>query len=378
VSKAWVDEMSKLGRPRKVSEAQHETLRAIVQANPMCTLAELGEAFAQRTGVTMHAATLTKALKEAGIKRLRGQQSMCTVETVKTKRYGYTQAHRERSPEQGYASSVTDAEWELVSDIFDTRGRGTPPVVSRRQLVDACCYVVRTGCSWRMLPREFGPWHNVYKTFRRWSASGKFEQMHDRLRARWRERESREHSPSAGVLDAQSTRGSPQGGDTGYDAGKKVKGRKRSLVVDTLGLLLAVSVSAASVQDRDAAVDAVARAASKYPAMETMFVDSAYAGQFAHQMHQEHGIRLQVVRHPANKQVGRWQVGDQHELFALSVDASGFTVLPKRWVVERTHAWNERSRRLIMHHDRLVAVSEAWIWLAEARLLMRRLTTTAV
>jgi transposase len=113
--------------------------------------------------------------------------------------------------------------------------------------------VVRTGCSWRMLPKGFPPWQNVYRTFRRWSEQGKFEQMHDRLRTQWREREGRAGAPTAAVLDAQSTRGSPQGGDTGYDAGKKVKGRKRHLVVDTLGLLLAVSVTAASVQDRDGA-----------------------------------------------------------------------------------------------------------------------------
>ncbi|KPY39077.1 ISPsy19, transposase, partial [Pseudomonas syringae pv. rhaphiolepidis] len=102
-------------------------------------------------------------------------------------------------------------------------------------------------CSWRMLPRDFPHWDNVYKTFRRWSAQGKFEQMHDRLRAQWREREERADSPSAAILDSQSTRSSPQGGDSGYDAGKKVKGRKRSLIVDTLGLLLAVSICSGSI-----------------------------------------------------------------------------------------------------------------------------------
>ncbi|EPM48385.1 ISPsy19, transposase [Pseudomonas syringae pv. actinidiae ICMP 18804] len=129
-----------------------------------------------------------------------------------------------------------------------------------------------------MLPREFPHWDNVYKTFQRWSAQGKFEQMHDRLRAQWRERVDRDEKPSAAVLDSQSTRSSPQGGESGYDAGKKVKGRKRSLVVDTLGLLLAVSISAASVQDRDAADDAVTSSMGKYPSLSTLFVDSAYAG----------------------------------------------------------------------------------------------------
>ena len=144
---------------------------------------------------------------------------------------------------------------------------------SRRALVVACCCVVRTGCAWRMLPREFPPWHrHGYKTFRRWSAAGTFERMHERLRGLWREREA---APSAAVLDAQSTRGSPQGGPSGFGVGKKVKSRKRSLAVDTLGLLLAASVGAANLQDREAGLPAVARAAEKSPEVATQFVDSA-------------------------------------------------------------------------------------------------------
>ena len=226
-----------------------------------------------------------------------------------------------------------------------------------------------------MLPKEFPAWQNVYRTFRRWVEQGKFEQVHDRLRGLWREREGREVAPTAAVLDAQSTRISPQGGESGYDAGKKVKGRKRHLVVDTLGLLLAVSVTAASVQGSDGAHPVVASTMAKYPSVETLFVDSGYAGQCAQTVSQCHGVQVEVVRHPANKNVGRWVHPDQPDLFTVQADASGFVVLAKRWVVERTHAWNERARRLVMHHDRLSIVSETWVWLTEARLLMRRLTT---
>lgn len=225
-----------------------------------------------------------------------------------------------------------------------------------------------------MLPREFPPWDNVYKTFRRWGLQGKFEQMHDPLRALWRDRKDRDGSPSAAILDSQSTRSSPQGGDSGFDAGKKVKGRKRSLIVDTLGLLLAVSISAASVQDRDAADDAVAYSKEKYPSLNTLFVDSAYAGKWAQRMHQTHAVDVQVVRGPNNRRTGQW-CSQQGDLFTVAPPKTGFVVRPKRWVVERTHAWNERARRLIMHHDRLFAVSEAWVWLAEARMLARRLMT---
>ena len=184
----------------------------------------------------------------------------------------------------------------------------------------------------------------------------------------------RDEQPSAAVLDSQSTRSSPQGGESGYDAGKKVKGRKRSLVVDTLGLLLAVSISAASVQDRDAADDAVTSSMGKYPSVNTLFVDSAYAGKWAQRTQDIHAVQVQVIRGPNNRRTGKWHSA-QGELFASAPAPSGFVVMPKRWVVERTHAWNERARRLIMHHDRLLDVSAAWVWLAEARMLARRLTT---
>lgn len=198
--------------------------------------------------------------------------------------------------------------------------------------------------------------------------------MHDRLRTQWRDREDSDENPSAAILDSQSTRSSSQGRDSGYDAGKKVKGRKRSLRVDTLGLLLAVCISAASVQDRDVADDVVAYSKEKYPSLNTLFVDSAYAGKWAQRMHQTHTVDVQVIRGPNNRRAGQWH-SEQGGLFTAVPAPTGFVVMPKRWVVEWTHAWNERARRLIMHHDRLLAVSDAWVWLAEARMIARRLTT---
>jgi transposase len=368
--------MTTRGRPAKLDASHRAALSAIVESNPTATLEEIGQEFARRTGMKGHRQTLTKALEEAGWERSRdGSGVRVDVSETTEKRYGYTEAHRRQDAEQTYTSCLTDAEWALVEELFDQTGaRGTPPQYPRRRLVDACCYVVRTGCSWRLLPKDFPPWQNVYRTFRRWSRQGKFEQMHDRLRAMWREREGRSAEPSVAIIDAQSTRGSPQGGESGYDAGKQIKGRKRHLVVDTLGLLLAVSVTAASLQDRDGAHPVMATAMDKYPSIETLFVDSAYAGQCAQTVSQLHDIQVQVVRHPANKNVGYWTHPEQLDLFTVQADAKGFVVLPKRWVVERTHAWNERARRLIMHHDRLSKVSETWVWLAEARLLARRLT----
>ena len=232
--------MGKRGRPSKIGEEQRGLLRELVSDQPTATLTEIAEELERRAGIRAHEATIRKALREAGVHRVRGEEQAQRLARESGQRDGYSEAHRRLDAEQRYPSCLTDAEWSLVKDLFDNEGgRGKPAEVSRRELVDACCYVVRTGCSWRMLPREFPPWHNVYKTFRRWSAQGKFERMHDRLRELWRQREGRDQAPSAAVLDAQSTRGSPQGGPSGYDAGKKIKGRKRSLVVDTFGLVLA-------------------------------------------------------------------------------------------------------------------------------------------
>lgn len=369
--------MARKGRPPKLSPEHREVLVRLTQTHPTCSLRELQAALERETGVKAHEVTISRSLHEAGVRRSKtASQVRADEATPAKKRYGYTEAHRRQGPEQTYPSCLTDAEWALVEDIFDNEGKqGTPARYARRLLVDACCYVVRTGGSWRMLPKGFPPWQNVYRTFRRWSAQGKFEAMHDRLRAQWREREGRTEEPTAMVLDAQSTRSSPQGGEHGYDAGKKVRGRKRHLVVDTLGLVLAVSVTAASVQDRDGAHPVIGATMAKYPNIETLFVDSGYAGQCAQTVSQCHGVRVEVVRHPANKNVGRWVQPDQPDLFTVMADVKGFVVLAKRWVVERTHAWNERARRLVMHHDRLCCVSEAWVWLAEARLLLRRLTT---
>ena len=363
------------GRPKKLTPEHLEGLRNVAREHPGGTLEELRQAFAARTGVLVSGPTLLKGLKAAGIVRVRPTQRTrrSDVAPPAVRRYGYSQAHRDPGDAERYPSCLTDAEWALAADLFERKGRGLPPRHARRHLVNACCYVLRTGCSWRQLPKDFPPWQAVYKAFTRWAERGLFETMHDRFRAQWRERMGKAAAPTAAVLDAQSTRHSPQGGEAGFDAGKKVKGRKRNLVVDTLGLLLAVVVTAASVQDRDAARPAMAAACGKYPTLARVYVDGAYAGQCAQALHQTHGLTVEVVRHPGNRNVGRW-CPEQGDLFAPA-SVGGFVPLPKRWVVERTHAWNDKARRLIMHHDRKIETSVAWVWLAEARLLSRRLTT---
>lgn len=350
-----------------------DILHALAHEKPVCTLDEFRQRFAEQSDVVASGPTLLKGLQATGIVRQRPRRAQRTSRDASTqRRYGYTDAHRDEGEADRYAGGLTEAEWALAEDLFEAQDpQGQPPRHARRDLVNACFYVLRTGCAWRLLPKDFRPWPAVHKAFSRSAARGTFEQLHDRLRAQWRERLGKHARPSAAILDSQSTRISPQAGESGYDAGKKVKGRKRHLLVDTLGLLLSVTIKAASVQDRDGDVPSVASACQKYPDLTKLYVDAAYAGGCAQCLQAAHGLEVEVVRHPGNLNVGRWQV-HQSYLFGTA-PPTGFLVLPKRWVVKRTHAWVERSRRLIMHHDRAVRTSVAWVWLAEARMLARRL-----
>jgi putative transposase len=359
-----------------VLRAEHgAALIAIAHEMPRSSLDELTREFIRRGGPTVCSATVRKALKHSGIKRmrpLRKPAERAAVQGGSPVRVGYTKRHRREDGLSGMNTDLSDPEWELVADLFERQGgRGAPPTHPRRLLVNACCYVVRTGCAWRLLPKSFPPWRAVYKAFSGWAHAGTFELMHDRLRQQWRDRIGRTPNPTAAIIDAQSTRSTAQGGSTGFDAGKKVKGRKRNLVVDTLGLLLAVTVTAASVQDRDAAAAVVAAASAKLPSLKTLYADAAYGGRCAEAIEKTHGITVHIVRHPGNRTTGTWQTAQQP--LWPEVVPKGFVVQAKRWVVERTHAWNERARRLIAHHDRSDWAPVAWVWLTEARILAARL-----
>jgi putative transposase len=374
-SKRTKDQAGRPGRKPSLNAEHVLVLRAIVQERPQSSLDEVTQELLGRTGVKVNPVTVRKALRQAGIERLkplRRSGERAAAQGSALKRYGYTDAHRRSDGPSGMNTDLTDAEWALLADLFERDGkRGAPPRFERRLMVNACCYVLRTGCAWRLLPKSFPPWQAVYMSFKRWAEAGVFETMHDRLRQQWRDRIGKAPEPTAAIIDAQSTRSTAQGGNTGFDAGKKVKGRKRHLVVDTVGLLLAVTITSASVQDRDAAAEVVAQACTKVPGLKKLYTDSAYGGQCAQAIERTHGISVEVVRHPGNRSTGTWQ--DVQQPLWPEVLAKGFVVQAKRWVVERTHAWNERSRRLMAHHDRSNWAPLAWIWLAEVRILATRL-----
>lgn len=375
-----VDEADKLhkrgGRPPALKAPDMARLLEIVERQPRATLAELAAELRRAGGPQVCGMTLRRALRAAGVVRLMPERRTFEAEraTQGSRRYGYTAAHRARAG-QRYSTDLTDREWALVADLFKRPSgtRGTPAQYERRALVEACCYVLRSGCAWRLLPSSFPPWQAVYKAFSHWARAGVFERMLDRLREQWRARMGRCEQPSAAVIDAQSTRISPQGGEAGWDGGKKVKGRKRHVVVDTLGLVLAVSVTAANVHDSAAAADLVAQAAAKAPSLQRLYADGAYSGATASGIEATHGIVVEITRPASDRHIGT--LHDPARGAAPAVPR-GFTVVPKRWVVERTHAWLERWRRLVMHHDRSSRTSVAWAWLASGRMLLSRLART--
>lgn len=292
------------GRPPILKPEHIAVLHDIVTERAQASLQEIVEALHHRCGIRVCAATVRSALRAQGIVRLKPVRRAFTA-AKPTKRYGYTAAHR-REDIHPYSTNLTDAEWDLIADLFERAPgqRGTPARYGRREFVNACSTVLRTGCAWRLLPTTFPPWQAVYKAFARWASAGVFEHMQDRLREQWRSRMGRTSTPTVAIIDAQSTRTSPQSGESGFDAGKKVKGRKRNLVVDTMGLVIALSVTAASVQDRDGAAAVVAQACAKAPGLETLYTDGAYGGKCARDIAQRHHIRVEVVRRPGNGTTG--------------------------------------------------------------------------
>jgi transposase len=219
--------MVKTGRPPALTIEDKENLKALAVGNPLLTLRELHALFSERHRITISLATMWHCLTGMGLTRpktfgshapTRAHPNVHTpnlppppAPAHQPHHYGYQKEHRYQPPAPQYPSSLTDAEWALVADLFDHPGPGHPPKFSRRQILDACRYVMRAGCSWRMLPHDFPPWATVYAVFKRWSRKGLFEQMHERLRQMYRQHEGKSPHPSAALLDSQTVKTGPQG-----------------------------------------------------------------------------------------------------------------------------------------------------------------------
>ncbi|HEX2805418.1 MAG TPA: IS5 family transposase [Kineosporiaceae bacterium] len=261
---------------------------------------------------------------------------------------------RSSSPAR-YPSDLTDKQWALIEPMVPLRSGGRPAIHPRRRIVEAILYVNRTGCSWRQLPHDFPPWDTVYWYFKRWNAEGTTDRIHNALRDAVRDAVGRDPMASAGIVDAQSVKGADTVGTStrGYDAGKKVNGRKRHVVVDTIGLLVVVLVTAASVQDRDGGRLVLDKARMAMPSIVLVWADGGYAGrcvEFARRMLR---ITLHIVKKPEGQRT--------------------FEVLPRRWVVERTLSWLVRCRRLDRDYERLPEHAEAMVRWAMIGLMTRRL-----
>lgn len=261
---------------------------------------------------------------------------------------------------QAYPTDLKEKEWQIFESLLPIPSqRGRPQEWPLREIINAILYILRSGCAWRLLPHDLPPWQTVYYHHRKWKKAGLWEEINNQLRETERLSSGREATPSAGIVDAQSVKTTLVKGKRGYDAGKKVTGRKRHIIVDSLGLLLLVIVTTADVQDRPGGKQLLLSLKERLelPRLKLIWADGGYGGN---------PFRLWV------KETFNWI----WEVVKRSDDVKGFKVLPRRWVVERTFGWLNNYRRLSKDYEELTETSESFIYLAMCHILVRRRAQT--
>ena len=252
-----------------------------------------------------------------------------------------------------YDTNLTDFHWRILRPLLPQAARTGRPRTCLRSVIDAILYITKSGCPWRLLPNDLPVWKTVYHHFRAWSRSGLWERIAAMLSRCLRKISGRKARPSAAVIDSQTVRSAGHGGSVGYDAGKKTKGRKRFICVDTLGMIVGLFIGKADLPEREGAQELLTEVLGYQP-LEKIFADGGFSGSaFANW-------------------VGGIGRGCKVEIIKRSDTAKGFHILPKRWVVERTFAWLMHHRRLVRDYERSVGSAKAFVWVAAVRIMLNQ------